>query len=904
MDSCPRHGSSRVAMRTVAAILPALAVLCAPRVAAQNPCNRVRGDSLTAVGWQALRAQSLRAADAAFVRADAACPGDPAATIGRGYVALRENRTPAARALFETALRRLPDNYDALTGLGLAAWRTADLAAARDAFERVLRIAPADSTARDYLNRIPAPVDARRLPGRPRPDSLDLVARVANRSFEVRTSAATWAPLWIKAVNIGAALPGKHPSEFPSDDGTYDEWFAVIARMGANAVRVYTIHPPHFYKSLARWNTSRPDSALWLIHGVWTELPPGRLEENYDDAAWSGEFRREMRHVVDLLHGNAAIQPRAGHASGLYDTDVSRWVLGYIIGREWEPYSVEAFAKRHPRRTAYSGRFVSVSGGNAVDVWLAEFCDSMITYEMDRYNAQRPIAYTNWPTLDPLSHPTESTKAEEAVLLRRRGEVPAEASREFDNDAIGLDATLWRAATPFPAGVFASYHAYPYYPDFLVLDPEYASARSPWGPSNYFGYLRALVEHHGGMPVVISEYGVPSSRGNAHVQPQGFDHGGHDEADQARINARLTREIHAAGAAGAGVFAIIDEWFKKNWLVIDFEQPAERKRLWLNPLDAEQHYGVIAMRPGVRDSAIVIDGDASDWGSRAPLLTGSPQPALPHAQQLRSLHVAHDEAYVYLRLTVDTIDWNRARYLIGIDTYDRSRGDTRLPYTGTTLPVGLEFVIDLRGPDDSRVLVDEPYNLYRLAPIRGARPPAVQAVLNAPFRTRANADGAYDTLWVVPNRRRLARSGTAFPEVRQDRNALVHARQQETTLADWYADAARGTIELRLPWGMLHVLDPSSRSVLFGSPQATYPAGVTTDGFRFVVASYDPARPTTLGDRLPRGAGNAIGAPPTWTWPPWETPRWYAEVKPLFNAMRDAFNAIPSTRRTTTPNPR
>ena len=191
-----------------------------------------------------------------------------------------------------------------------------------------------------------------------------------------------------------------------------------------------------------------------------------------------------------------------------------------------------------------------------------------------------------------------------------------ETPREFDNDAIGLDAVKMRATPANPAGSFASYHAYPYYPDFLVLDPGYARARSPGGPSNYFGYLRELVEHHGDMPVMISEYGVPSSRGNAHVQPQGWNHGGHSEAEQAEIDARLTRDIHASGAAGAVLFEMIDEWFKKNWIVIDFEQPLERNRLWLNPLDAEQNYGIIAMRAGPKETAITIDGAPGDWGAR------------------------------------------------------------------------------------------------------------------------------------------------------------------------------------------------------------------------------------------------------------------------------------------------
>lgn len=770
------------------------------------------------------------------------------------------------------------------------AWQSNDFTTARNAFQRVLAIAPDDSTARDYLARLPATIDSTRLPARARPDSTSLTARTGPRRFEIRSRDGMWTPVWFKAVDVGAALPGRFPSEFPPDDGTYDGWFALIARMGANAVRVYTIHPPHFYRALAKWNTAHPDSVLWLIHGVWTELPPGTANANYDDATFNNEFRAEMRRVVDLLHGHAAIQPRPGHASGLYDTDVSRWTLGYIVGREWEPFSVLAYAKRYPTRHDFTGTYVTVRGGNAVDVWLARFCDAMIAYEMTRYNAQRPVAYTNWPTLDPLTHPTETSLAQEAEWLRKRGEHMPEPSKEYDNDIIALDATKWHSTPQFAAGVFASFHAYPYYPDFMFRDTAYANARSPWGPSSSFGYLQALVAYHGDMPVVISEYGVPSSRGDAHLQPQGFDHGGHDERAQAEIDARLTREIHAAGAAGAGLFAIIDEWFKKNWLVIDFEVPADRNRLWLNALDAEQNYGVIAMRPGVRDSAITIDGDPADWGTRAPLLRDTSASTRPAPERVRALYVAHDEAYVYLRLAVDSIDWNRAHYLIGIDTYGRALGDTRLPYTGAATATGLEFVVDLRGPDDSRVLVDSAYAPWAMRDIAGANPAAKQQVFNRPFRTIANARGKYDTLWVIPNRRRIGRDGAVYPEQKVDRGRLHFARQSETTLADWYA--AGQTIELRIPWGLLNVLDPSSRTVLYGMTATRDPAGVRTDGFRFVVMSYDPQHPATSGVRLPAGAGNTFAVPPLWTWPTWETPRWYAEVKPVFAAMRDAFSEI------------
>ncbi len=837
-------------------------------------------------GWLSYRRASLDSADAAFRRVLAVCPDDIGANNGAAYVALqRESLTPARR-LFERVLALAPTDYDALVGLGLTTFHRGDFVISREMFTRALALAPSDSTSSSHLERIRdlearAAAAQQAAPRRARPVRTVVAARVRNRCFEIPDGRGGWKPIWIAGVNLGAALPGKHPSEFPPNDSTYERWIELFARMNANVIRVYTIHPPHFYKALHNWNVAHPTRRIWLIHGVWTELPPGKHEERYDDSTWNAEFRAEMRRVVDLLHGSASLPSRPGHASGLYDADVSPWVLAYIIGREWEPYSVVEYTKRRATLHHLRGRFVSVHGGNALDVWLGEALNYLIDYEMDRYNAQRPVAYTNWPTLDPLTHITESTKEEEAALRAARGEKPDTSVREYDNDAIGLDARLMRATSAFPAGLFASYHAYPYYPDFMVLDPGYQQVSSPEGLSSYYGYLRELVAHHGDMPVVISEYGVPSSRGMAHKQPQGWDHGGHDERAQADIDARLTRDIHAAGAAGAVLFAAIDEWFKKNWIVIDFEQPLGRNRLWLNALDAEQNYGIIAMRAGDRDSAITIDGRADDWRATEPLYHSDSAVARRlDPLHVRALTVRSDEAYVYLRLDVGKIDWTRANYLIGIDTYRPELGDIRFPYTGSRSPIGFEFMLELRGPEAGRLLVDKPYNLYRV--VDSVR------VQNRPFRTKPNEDGRYDSLFVTTNRRRIGRNGIVYPLYQYDRNLLRYARQSETTLADWYADTLSGVIEVRLAWGMLHVLDPSGRSVLYGDAESGDVAGEVTDGFRFVVESFDPRDATRAGERLPH-SDSAIR---TWTPRPWEEPRWNAELKPVFATMQAVFATL------------
>src|SRR5262249_29112071 len=175
---------------------------------------------------------------------------------------------------------------------------------------------------------------------------------------------------------------------------------------------------------------------------------------------------------------------------------------------------------------------------------------------------QQPISFGNWPSVDPPHHPTESSAPEEAALLRRMGETAAagliEGYSECE-DCVAVDATHIVPTPASRAGSFATYHAYPYYPDFMSLDPGYGRGRDSKGPSNYIGYLRDLKAHHRGQPVLIGETGVPSSRGVAHLEAQGWNHGGHTEMEQGEIDARLMLDVDEAGLAGGVLFALLDE---------------------------------------------------------------------------------------------------------------------------------------------------------------------------------------------------------------------------------------------------------------------------------------------------------------------------------------------------------
>jgi tetratricopeptide (TPR) repeat protein len=834
-------------------------------------------DAYTVTGWNDYRADRIGAAQRAFRAALGRCPDHVESGVGLGYVALRQAELAEARSRFTQALQANPSHVDAVTGLGLVEWRSGRYEAAAGLFTRALALDPARSDVRQHLAALPELPGPR--PVRPplvRPDTLVYTARVNGERFEVRT-ARGWAPFYVNGVNIGAALPGRFPSQFP-DSATYRQWIADIAEMGANTVRVYTLHPPSFYRALEAHNLAHPARPLWLLHGVWAELPPG---DDYHDNAWKGEFFGEMRRVIDVLHGRADVEPRPGHAAGWYTADVSRWTLGLVLGREWEPYSVAEFNERDAYRTAWHGEYFRIDDAPAMDVWLAEAMEHAVAYETRTYGAQRPVAYTNWPTLDPMRHPVEIDAQEELTI---RG-MPFDRNRRAHNeDEVALGEVPVRTMAAFRAGYFAAFHVYPYFPDFFLHDPVYGAARSPWGTSSYYGYLQDLKKHYPGVPLLIAEYGIPASWGTAHFNPQGWHHGGHTEAAQAEINARLTREIAAAGMAGGVLFSWIDEWFKHTWLDEAQERPAERNRMWWNRMNPEQHYGVNVMEPVRRLGATLAQRRAA-WDT---------VPVLYADADGTRIRAHADEAYLWLHVSGPAA--GAERLVVAFDIADPATGGMRLPGDGAPrTPVGVEYVLEVTSGQARLRAAPGVFPFDVLTLPRGAtkrdvtspvmdRPPgffvgSYTQDLGKPRPPRASDDGRFEPLLAVVNRARVGADSTNYLGMGYDRGVL---RPGPLPDGAWERVPGTGDLEVRIPWALMGVTDPSSRHVSHGGADLHR----QVDAIRIVAAAFHAGRwrawPAT-------GAARDVAA---FTWATWDEPRFEARRRPVFDAMRDVYSEM------------
>lgn len=250
---------------------------------------------------------------------------------------------------------------------------------------------------------------------------------------------------------------------------------------------------------------------------------------------------------------------------------------------------------------------------------------------------------------------------------------------------------------------------------------------------------------------------------------------------------------------------------------------------------------------------------------------------------LRQIRITSDEGFVYLLVETggsgDAPPWEDVSYAIAIDTYDRSRGVDQLgDDSAAQLGSGAEFLLAIDGPNRATLRVVEGYD-----PI-GNVPPVASPRDGTDFRN----------MTLTANRERYARDGSRIPGIVIDRGLLQHGSEDPSandfsTLADF--SAGDGALEIRIPWGLLNVGDPSTRQVLHSNPEAGQPDRHTrTDGFRLYVLARD-AQSGTVKDSIPDSGKLA----PLYRWTTWEEPAFTIEPKRGLKELKAALDALPDS---------
>ena len=226
--------------------------------------------------------------------------------------------------------------------------------------------------------------------------------RAAEGQLQIYDGAA-FQPIFVKGMNMGVALPGTQAGELAVTAEDYDRWFEDIAALGVNTLRLYTLHFPVFYQRLHLYNMRHRTAPLWILHGIWLDEDDPTLNLHDMQAA----YQDNIVETIECVHGHDYIFERKGRAHGEFDTDISPWVLGWLVGREVFPDEVMT-TNATGSRSSYQGALVSLPSGNETEVWWAARIDEIASYEAQHYRVYRPISVSSWPTLDPLHHPTKA----------------------------------------------------------------------------------------------------------------------------------------------------------------------------------------------------------------------------------------------------------------------------------------------------------------------------------------------------------------------------------------------------------------------------------------------------------------------------------------------------------------
>jgi tetratricopeptide (TPR) repeat protein len=882
--------------------------------------------TLTLMGWSYLKKGDAKTAEGYFERAHRLAPNVIDALLGYAYAEIGLKKYERAAALLNTLKQKgadSPDLHVAWATLYREVGRTREAA---QEFKLALAMDKHNEVAIKNLQEllsVKGDVSGINLNFQPvqRPATLTYDARAEGEHLDWLEN-GRWKPVYLRGISLTAALPGHYPSDSETDSAIYDDWLQKMSALGVNTIRVYTILPPAFYRSLYQFNTAPGHRPLQVLQGVDFTDPPHDDLFNHE---YYAAAQKEIRDTIDVIHGQGSVPATPAHAAGLFPNDVSQWVTGLLVGKEWLSHVVTGNNQLHPDMTSYQGTYIKVPSGSATEVFLAQMINYAADYEERTYNWQHPVAFVNSPSLDPLHHPTESTILEEVSIRRGLGEhVKMPEPPYDDDDSVSVDPTHLQASDRFKAGYFAAYSVFPYYPDFLDYDPRYLQVRDSQGSDPFLGYLKDLIEHQRGIPLVVVDYGVPSSLGIGHFNPAGFDQGGKTEQQQGEIMARITRNIYDAGAAGGMAFEWLDEWFRQTWLVRNFEVPTERKALWKNFMDPEEYSGLLATDPHRRE-VHELSGDPKEWENKPPVYAKTQPEFHPvgdrydPARTLKALYADADESFLYLRLQVEKLDndndgqpdWSEVNYLIGVSTDPGHAGLTYLPFIAPVrFPMGMTYAIQISGPEFTHDWIASPYDPYRVVRVEGI-PTQTVLGLRLGWKPRLTDNGTFESQIIEPNRRRFGRDGKYFPPQRYDRGILRYGTLDPKSpdydsLAEWHANVHTNTIDLRIPWGLLGVTDPSSFKVVAEVEQDGTVTTAQTPGFLMVAFSYRPMesarmRPIMeqghmIADALPGMTGPATmlsAAFKNYLWQGWDTPDYTLRLKLGYAILQKTFQTLP-----------
>ncbi|HET7733044.1 MAG TPA: Ig-like domain-containing protein, partial [Paludibacter sp.] len=240
-----------------------------------------------------------------------------------------------------------------------------------------------------------------------------------------------------------------------------------------------------------------------------------------------------------------------------------------------------------------------------------------------------------------------------------------------------------------------------------------------------------------------------------------------DETGQGETDIRILNTIKAANGGGGIQFAWLDEWFKRTWITDPFD--FLNRYLWHNITAAEQNFGLVKFTKKETYIPWKTFGSTDD------------------IMNLKALaNYSFFQLEIGLKKPMDIL----GECWIAFDTYDSTLGESTLP-TGIKIPNRSEFALHIT-QHSAELFVTEAYDLFGIYHKELTDNQKLQSTATdgAPWNIVRwkNNSGAADVQYIG--------------DLKLNRSFQPVSSKDAVTISDT-------KINVRIPWSLLQVLDPS-----------------------------------------------------------------------------------------------
>lgn len=566
-------------------------------------------------------------------------------------------------------------------------------------------------------------------------------------------------PFVIRGVEVESSYGPQRGADFTIPEDKWMEWFSEIQEMGANTIRASTVYDDQFYNAFYEYNQDN-DQPLYLLQGMQVTTDEMILQTRYaDNPEFYKTLKKDGKDLVDIIHGKKILLTNKHKGNGFYFRDVSPWVIGFLIGDEWNQDSIGYIDRTLEPSAPVNGKYVTTtSEATNFEKMMAKVIDHIVGYESRKYDTQRPTSVNSLFIMDPFEY--------EEHYAAQMGKFTT-----FTMDHIIPTEKM-------KAGLFASYAYEEIEFPYLEMIEDRELAAYPMASS----YLELLLRTHE-LPVIISSVGHPSTSYVNH------------ENKQETILLNNLKDFDSIGYNGAIIRSWQDVWDRRTFetsYAVDLQQTNE----WHGALTATQHFGLLGFKPYRDDEVLMeVDGKEDDW-------QGVP---VAFQDDTTKIRMTRDHGHLYFWLEDKSITKQEPFYF-ALDTHP-TLGSQTPDLLEATFDRKMDFIVKVDPILGASVYVQDRYQSIRenfLEIVTGENP----------FEKYPKRDSdvfeitSYlkDEKKIQTEEELLDLSTSYYRYVFEPMNKLVMFQEDQTVEADIAVED--GHAEIRISYQLLNVYDP------------------------------------------------------------------------------------------------